>query len=299
MRPARAIAWKNSWKTAFSAVSPNWRDHVLLDPGLLRPTDLAAGRGNPAKARVRLGWQARYRMRDVCASDGGDGAPPRRAVMRKRWRLAYLVSHPIQYQAPLLRLISAEPDIELAVFFCSDLSVRKYHDEGFGTSFQWDVPLLDGYRHEFLPTWSGTDRFSFWRPLNHGLARRLEQGTLRCTVDPRVGLLESSSGRLQRQKTRHQGADARRVGTASQDTWPDEAGAQAGPHALSHGERGRISYDRRAQPSILSAPWRAPRTSVCRAVLRGQRLFPGKRPRRQARHAKGSGRHSGSIRRVP
>ena len=52
-------------ETAFSAVSLNWRDHVLLDPGLLRPTDLAAGRGNPAKARVRLGWQARYRMRDV------------------------------------------------------------------------------------------------------------------------------------------------------------------------------------------------------------------------------------------
>lgn len=52
-------------ETAFSAVSLNWRDHVLLDPGLLRPTDLAAGRGNPAKARVRLGWQARHRMRDV------------------------------------------------------------------------------------------------------------------------------------------------------------------------------------------------------------------------------------------
>ena len=52
-------------ETAFSAVSLNWRDHVLLDPGLLRPTDLAAGRGNPAKARVRLGWQARHRMHDV------------------------------------------------------------------------------------------------------------------------------------------------------------------------------------------------------------------------------------------
>lgn len=96
--------------------------------------------------------------------------------MRKKWRLAYLVSHPIQYQAPLLRLIGAEPDIDLTVFYCSDLSIREYHDEGFGTSFQWDVPLLDSYRYEFLPAWSGTDRFSFWRPLNHGLARRLEQG---------------------------------------------------------------------------------------------------------------------------
>ncbi|MCR4333107.1 MAG: hypothetical protein NUV34_10485, partial [Sulfuricaulis sp.] len=96
--------------------------------------------------------------------------------MRKKWRLAYLVSHPIQYQAPLLRLISAEPDIDLTVFYCSDLSVREYHDEGFGQALQWDVPLLDGYRHEFLPVVGRTDRLSFWRPLNHGLARRLDEG---------------------------------------------------------------------------------------------------------------------------
>lgn len=96
--------------------------------------------------------------------------------MRKKWRLAYLVSHPIQYQAPLLRLISAEPDIDLTVFFCSDLSVREYHDEGFGQALQWDVPLLDGYRHEFLPAIGRTDRLSFWRPLNRGLARRLGEG---------------------------------------------------------------------------------------------------------------------------
>lgn len=96
--------------------------------------------------------------------------------MRKKWRLAYLVSHPIQYQAPLLRLINAEPDIDLTVFYCSDLSVRQYHDEGFGQVVQWDVPLLDGYRHEFLPVVGSADRLSFWRPLNHGLARRLGKG---------------------------------------------------------------------------------------------------------------------------
>ena len=33
--------------------------------------------------------------------------------MREKWRLAYVVSHPIQYQAPLLRRINAEPDIDL------------------------------------------------------------------------------------------------------------------------------------------------------------------------------------------
>ena len=95
--------------------------------------------------------------------------------MKKKWRLAYLVSHPIQYQAPLLRLISAQPDIDLMVFFCSDLSVRGYHDKEFGQAVQWDVPLLEGYRYEFLPALGKTDRLSFWRPLSYGLARRLRQ----------------------------------------------------------------------------------------------------------------------------
>ena len=32
-------------------------------------------------------------------------------------RLAYLVTHPIQYQAPLLRRVAAEPDIDFTAFF--------------------------------------------------------------------------------------------------------------------------------------------------------------------------------------
>ena len=70
----------------------------------------------------------------------------------ERVRLAYLVSHPIQYQAPLLRRIAREPEIDLTVFFGSDFSVKGYKDEGFGgVGVKWDVPLLEGYRHEFLP----------------------------------------------------------------------------------------------------------------------------------------------------
>ncbi len=68
-------------------------------------------------------------------------------------RLAYFVSHPIQYQAPLLRRIAREPDIDLEVFFSSDHSVRGYVDEGFGVKVEWDVPLLEGYRSSFLPRW--------------------------------------------------------------------------------------------------------------------------------------------------
>lgn len=67
-------------------------------------------------------------------------------------KLAYFVSHPIQYQAPLLRRIAQEPDFELTVFYSSDFSVRGYADQGFGgVNVRWDVPLLGGHAHEFLP----------------------------------------------------------------------------------------------------------------------------------------------------
>ena len=91
----------------------------------------------------------------------------------RRVRLAYLVSHPIQYQAPLLRRIAQEPDIDLTVFFGSDFSVRGYRDEGFGVGVKWDVPLLDGYKHEFLPRLRDGQDVGIMTPLNRGIVSRL------------------------------------------------------------------------------------------------------------------------------
>lgn len=50
---------------AFASVNLDWRNHVVIDNSLLRPTDLAVGRGNPVKAKDKLGWQAKYKMKDV------------------------------------------------------------------------------------------------------------------------------------------------------------------------------------------------------------------------------------------
>lgn len=50
---------------AFACVNLNWRDRVTSDRSLYRPTDIAVGRGHPAKAREVLGWQAKYKMQDV------------------------------------------------------------------------------------------------------------------------------------------------------------------------------------------------------------------------------------------
>jgi glycosyltransferase involved in cell wall biosynthesis len=95
------------------------------------------------------------------------------ATLKKKVRLAYLVSHPIQYQAPLLRRIAQEPDIDLTVFFGSDFSVRSYQDEGFGVEVKWDVPLLDGYRHKFLPVIRDDGTQTVTTPLNYGIFSEL------------------------------------------------------------------------------------------------------------------------------
>ena len=92
-------------------------------------------------------------------------------------RLAYFVSHPIQYQAPLLQRIAREDDIDLTVFFSSDLSVRGYSDEGFGgVQVKWDVPLLEGYRHEFLPGIRKSGGVGVTRPISRGILSRLRKG---------------------------------------------------------------------------------------------------------------------------
>jgi glycosyltransferase involved in cell wall biosynthesis len=99
---------------------------------------------------------------------------PRSENSNNKVRVAYLVSHPIQYQAPLLRRIAKEPDIDLTVFFGSDFSVKGYKDAGFGgVGVKWDVPLLEGYQHEFLPVLRDKARVTPTTPINYGIGRRL------------------------------------------------------------------------------------------------------------------------------
>ncbi|WP_315897221.1 GDP-mannose 4,6-dehydratase [Coleofasciculus chthonoplastes] len=50
---------------AFDSVGLDWQDYVITDRSLFRPTDLAISRGNPAKAKEKLGWQAQYKMPDI------------------------------------------------------------------------------------------------------------------------------------------------------------------------------------------------------------------------------------------
>ena len=65
-------------------------------------------------------------------------------------RLAIFVTHPVQYHVPIWRKLTATPGLRVWVYYFSDQSIRGGIDPGFGVPIAWDVPLLEGYEHEFI-----------------------------------------------------------------------------------------------------------------------------------------------------
>ncbi len=76
-------------------------------------------------------------------------------------RIAVVASHPVQYQAPFFRRLAQRAD--LTVFFCQRHEPALERAAGYTDGFSWDVPLTDGYRHEWLLNIAprpSVDRFS-------------------------------------------------------------------------------------------------------------------------------------------
>jgi len=61
-------------------------------------------------------------------------------------RLAILSTHPIQYNAPLFRMLHENDGIELRVFFSKTWDQVKF-DPDFQREVVWDIPLAIGYDH--------------------------------------------------------------------------------------------------------------------------------------------------------
>jgi glycosyltransferase involved in cell wall biosynthesis len=66
-------------------------------------------------------------------------------------RLAIVVSHPIQYYAPLHQRLSARSGYAIKVFFTWHAGEAAIRDRGFGRSVAWDIPLTEGYDFELVP----------------------------------------------------------------------------------------------------------------------------------------------------
>ena len=71
----------------------------------------------------------------------------------KKKRIAYFISHPIQYFSPLLKEMAKEFDLQ--VYYFSDASMNVVNiDKGFNRIIQWDIPLLEGYDYHFIKNFS-------------------------------------------------------------------------------------------------------------------------------------------------
>jgi len=89
-------------------------------------------------------------------------------------KLAIVATHPIQYYAPWFAHLAQQARLAVKVFYLWNFGVAAHVDKGFMAPVRWDVPLLDGYEHEFVENRSsrpGTDHYSgLWNP---SLARQV------------------------------------------------------------------------------------------------------------------------------
>lgn len=65
-------------------------------------------------------------------------------------KLAILLTHPVQYFAPVFRELAQQPNLQLKVFFGCNHGVMPREDPNFGVVFQWDCQPTAGFEHEFL-----------------------------------------------------------------------------------------------------------------------------------------------------
>jgi glycosyltransferase involved in cell wall biosynthesis len=83
-------------------------------------------------------------------------------VAHGKRRLAIVVSHPIQYYAPLYQRLARRHDIITKVFFTWHDGQTALEDRGFRTRVTWDIPVTGGYEFELVPNISpdpGTHHF--------------------------------------------------------------------------------------------------------------------------------------------
>ena len=93
----------------------------------------------------------------------------------RKYKLAYFVTHPIQYQAPLLKELSERKEIELKVFFVKDFSLDVHVLQDFPGGAEWDTPLLSGYEYSFLSKISNSDASGFFMPIVYGFKKALKE----------------------------------------------------------------------------------------------------------------------------
>lgn len=91
-------------------------------------------------------------------------------------RVAIITSHPIQYNAPLFRMLHERGKIQLKVFYTWGQALEgKIYDPDFKKEFSWDIPLLEGYAFEAIKNYSTNPGAGHFKGIiNKGLLQKVE-----------------------------------------------------------------------------------------------------------------------------
>lgn len=65
-------------------------------------------------------------------------------------KLAIITTHPVQYYAPMFKLLNERGNIGIKVFYTWGEKALDKYDPGFNKKIEWDIPLLEGYNYEWV-----------------------------------------------------------------------------------------------------------------------------------------------------
>lgn len=107
-------------------------------------------------------------------------------------KLAIVTTHPIQYNAPVFKLLTERKKIQVKVFYTRS-DAQHFFDQGFNLEISWDIPLLEGYAYQFqtgkkgrnpelvnaITNWAPTAILVFgWNPPGHLAVLRYFKGRI-------------------------------------------------------------------------------------------------------------------------
>lgn len=94
--------------------------------------------------------------------------------MKSPLRIAWVATHPIQYQAPLIRALAKVTEVSVSAIFFSDFSTRTYEDAEFKTDVKWDADLLGGYDYWFAKSINNSiNEIKTFKPIVFGLGKKI------------------------------------------------------------------------------------------------------------------------------
>jgi len=98
-------------------------------------------------------------------------------MLKKPIRALFVGTHPVQYSAPIFRLLAQDPRFEIQVAYCSLQGAESQFDPDFGIDVKWDVPLLEGYPWVLVPNRSPFPRLgSLFGLFNPGIWQLISNG---------------------------------------------------------------------------------------------------------------------------